>query len=207
MGVAEYLEYIKSVGRVTTNIADWADQMGIGQPEGGFGNDLYNHVLSGWAKVMSVFANAKWAARMASGIECQMQTDAAACSHAAIADCELCGRPICLDHGMFSSDATGICYACFQAARPHVKRWEPPRPRKRRPQQAEQVGNLEDDYALFGIVPNCTDDELRRAFRKFQATYHPDTAAGDANRARMNEAVFKSGQRAFQRIVTARGLR
>lgn len=38
---------------------------------------------------------------------------------------------------------------------------------------AEKTGGL-DPYALLGLTPGCTEDELKAAYRKAASKYHPD---------------------------------
>lgn len=47
---------------------------------------------------------------------------------------------------------------------------------------------IQDPYAVLGVSPNATEDEIKNAYRRLAKKYHPDLNPGDAAAAaRMNE--------------------
>lgn len=66
---------------------------------------------------------------------------------------------------------------------------------------------LDDAYAVFGLTPQATDDEVRRAYKKLMVQYHPDRVANlgdDIKKA----ATLKSQEinKAKEIIYKARGM-
>ncbi len=68
-------------------------------------------------------------------------------------------------------------------------------------------GTLDDAYAVLGVPPTATDDEVRRAYRKLALQHHPDRVAalGDDIR-RAAEKKFQEINEAKERIYKARGM-
>jgi curved DNA-binding protein CbpA len=63
---------------------------------------------------------------------------------------------------------------------------------------AEELDQL-DYYSLLGIEPTATDDELRRAFRKFALRYHPDRYAGaPEDKIARATAIYRRGSEAVE---------
>ena len=68
-------------------------------------------------------------------------------------------------------------------------------------------GTLDDAYAVLGVPPTATDDEVRRAYRKLALQHHPDRVAAlgeDIRRAA--EKKFQEINEAKERIYKARGM-
>ena len=68
-------------------------------------------------------------------------------------------------------------------------------------------GTLDDAYAVLGVQPTATDDEVRAAYRKLALKHHPDRVAalGDDIR-RAAEKKFQEINEAKERIYKARGM-
>lgn len=68
-------------------------------------------------------------------------------------------------------------------------------------------GTLDDAYAVLGVSPDATDDEVRKAYRALALKHHPDRVAtlGDDIR-RAAEKKFQEINDAKERIYKARGM-
>ena len=68
-------------------------------------------------------------------------------------------------------------------------------------------GSLDDAYAVLGVSPDATDDEVRKAYRTLALKHHPDRVAalGDDIR-RAAEKKFQEINDAKERIYKARGM-
>ena len=60
---------------------------------------------------------------------------------------------------------------------------------------------ITDPYAVLGISPEASDEELKRTYRELSKRYHPDANPDDPQTA---EEKFKDVQAAYRQIVEAR---
>lgn len=79
-------------------------------------------------------------------------------------------------------------------------RWHGPRPA---PPRAE---GEDDPYAVLGVEPDASDEDIERAWRRLMARHHPDRVAGEAARAQA-ERRARELNAAFDRIQVLRGRR
>ena len=60
--------------------------------------------------------------------------------------------------------------------------------------------NQRDPYAVLGVSPTATDEEIKSAYRKLARKYHPDNYASDPDAARDAEEKMKEINAAYDRI-------
>lgn len=65
-----------------------------------------------------------------------------------------------------------------------------------------------DPYKVLGLNSSATDDEVRKAYRRFAMKYHPDKVEHLGDEMRKNaEAQFREINEAYERIKEARGIK
>ncbi|MBQ9474087.1 MAG: TerB family tellurite resistance protein [Bacteroidales bacterium] len=65
-----------------------------------------------------------------------------------------------------------------------------------------------DNYAMLGLQPSATDDEVRRAYRRLAMKYHPDRVESLGEQMRSEaEEQFKKINLAYEAIKKERGLK
>ncbi|MBP5230656.1 MAG: DnaJ domain-containing protein [Clostridia bacterium] len=60
-----------------------------------------------------------------------------------------------------------------------------------------------DPYAVLGVKPDATDDEIKKAYRSLSRKYHPDTNIDNPDRDKAEEK-FKEVQAAYEEIMKIR---
>lgn len=65
-----------------------------------------------------------------------------------------------------------------------------------------------DPYKVLGLTPSATDEEVKKAYRRFAMKYHPDKVEHLGEEMKKNaERQFKEIQDAYETIKTARGIK
>lgn len=62
---------------------------------------------------------------------------------------------------------------------------------------------MRDPYLVLGVSENAADDELKSAYRRLSAKYHPDNNVNNPNKAEAEEK-FKEVQAAYDSIIKLR---
>lgn len=60
-----------------------------------------------------------------------------------------------------------------------------------------------DPYKVLGVLPNASDEEIKKAYRKLSRMYHPDANINNPDKDKAEEK-FKEVQRAYDQIVKER---
>jgi DnaJ-class molecular chaperone len=63
---------------------------------------------------------------------------------------------------------------------------------------------VKDPYDKLGISPNSTDQEVKKAYRKFVLLYHPDRSVGNK---KSNRIQFEEIQLAYETICRERQIK
>lgn len=48
---------------------------------------------------------------------------------------------------------------------------------------------MDDPYKILGVIPDASDEEIKRAYRRLAKQYHPDLHPGDAEAARKMQQI------------------
>ena len=59
---------------------------------------------------------------------------------------------------------------------------------------------MRDPYQVLGVLPNASDDEIKKAYRNLSRKYHPDANVNNPNKAAAEEQ-FKEVQQAYDQIM------
>lgn len=172
--------------------------------------------LRPWFGRLVVNAAPKWLPRLSFGFACSVpQPTGAACPRPAIAACDVCQQPCCLDHARIDQYGDAICYRCCIEA---IRR-----------KQAERAGEVPPGHGqgghahaghghgappptpekelawarkTLGVKKGADWEEVRAAHRRTSAKWHPDRHQGAGYAAA--EQKFKDVQRAFDLLTKER---
>ena len=77
------------------------------------------------------------------------------------------------------------------------------------PPEPEEPSDLDSAYRRLGLTPQCTDDEVKKAWRNKAKEYHPDVLRGrgvEESVIKLAEAEMRRVNDAYERIKKARNL-
>lgn len=168
--------------------------------------------LRPWFGRLAINAAPKWLPRLSFGFACQVpRPDGSPCPRPAIAACDVCQEPCCLDHARIDQYGDGICYLCCIEAirRKQAERagqpYESP-PAGQAPPGAAPPPSPAAELAwarkTLGVKKSAEWEEVRGAHRKMSAKWHPDRHPGPGYAAA--EQKFKDVQRAFDLLTKER---
>jgi hypothetical protein len=170
--------------------------------------------LRPWMANLARFAAPKWLPRLSFGFACSLpRPDGHACPRPAVAACDSCGRPCCLDHARIDQWGDAICYACcweIQQKKQAERAAGGPPPGRGGQEQAGQsppqppISEQELAWArrTLGVKKSTEWKEVQAAYRKLLAKWHPDHHAGPGYAAA--EAKFKNVRNAYDLLVKER---
>lgn len=168
-----------------------------------------------WMANLVRFAAPKWLPRLSFGFACTLpRPDGFACPRPAVAACDCCGRPCCLDHARIDQWGDAICYACCwetqqrknaeRAAAEGAAPGQAPHAHGGTPNRPPPISDKELTWArrMLGVKKTADWEEVRAAHRKLSGKWHPDRHQGEGYAAA--EQKFKDVQRAFELLTKER---
>lgn len=183
--------------------------------------------IAPWLNELSRSATAQWLPRLVHGIRCEvMQRDPAtqqtiACQGSAIAGCEVCHKPCCLDHSFVQKQGAAVCYVCVGAAaaeraadatRIPGGNGRPPDPARQARAEAGRAPPpatppphpIDPRFAqarkVLGIKKTATWNEIEARYKELLRKFHPDRHPADKAEA---EHKFKEVRAAFDFLKQA----
>lgn len=169
-----------------------------------------------WFTELSKSAAAQWLPRLVHNIRCEVvQLDPATrsaipCEGSAIAGCEVCKKPCCLDHSFVQRQGAAVCYVCVMGAAaerapkiPGANGWatgsgpagtprQPPRGQAApaSPPKAEVDPRFAEARKVLGIKKSANWAEIEVRYKLLLKKFHPDRNPADkANAERSFKAV------------------
>jgi hypothetical protein len=187
---AESLHTLAQLGSLAQTIESYLDESA---------QRLLLTVLLPWAANVARFAPSKWVLPVDGPHVCAFERKPDEwCGAQAAACCLLCGMPVCVGHCLVAMDATVVCFPCMRTAAQHVKRWRPP------VRSPGSNGDLAWAYRTLGVDPDADDQDVKRAYKKLVARYHPDRAGRDKEGAELDAKLFKAIDEAYAAVRRSR---
>jgi len=157
--------------------------------------------LRPWLSKLALHAAPKWLPRLSFGFPCQVPiyqggAPHGPCHRPAIAACDVCQQPCCLDHARIDQFGDAICYLCVAEAIRSSKRSTADRSGAPAP-DADHEANMAWARKMIGVKAETPWLDVKSAHRKLSAKWHPDRHRGEKAQAKA-EARFKEIQRAFE---------
>jgi len=165
--------------------------------------------LRPWTSTLMASAARKWVPFLSIEQRCSVQVMRAghvvgACDHQAIAACDCCGRPVCLQHSRVDQHAEAICYLCLAEAMKILRERQQrgaaggaPPPRS---SSAPTDAAIAQALKTLGLKRGASWEEVRAAHRKLSAKHHPDRHP--PNKKAAAEARFVKVQQALDLLRT-----
>jgi hypothetical protein len=190
---ADPLQVAQTIGRVAGAVRAYSDERS---------QMILTNVLLPWAADIAVQAPTRWLLPANVPPRCCQEDRNTVCELFAVGGCHICGRPVCLGHALVSSDATLVCWTCVRLARQYAKPWKPPVGAA----TGGSAENLAWAYDLLGVTEDSSEKELKSAFKKKVAEFHPDTAP-KGNDGKSRGDLVRALKRAYDVLLEHRKTR
>lgn len=168
--------------------------------------DPYFNELAQYAARVQAYALGPWQAVAKLELRCVVRAkNAPACPHPAVGKCELCKEASCLAHSAVLPNGSVVCMACL--ARCGKIFFEQQAKRGADAATETERAGREKDLQVLGLSPTPapTPAEIRSAFRRAAAKWHPDKF-NTASEADKNEAKARYAriEHAYQGLTNSK---
>lgn len=152
--------------------------------------------LRPWLQELAFNAAPKWLPRMVFEFPCGVPSyvagrPVAACPRLAVANCDCCGQPVCLDHARFDKHGDAICFVCVAGAIQAKRVGQPPPG----PAPIDDAA-LKRARRVLGVRAADPWSEVTAAYKRLLAQWHPDRFKTEKERAKA-ETRFKDIRAAY----------
>lgn len=131
-----------------------------------------SRLLMPWAIRVAQLAPSRWVLPARVAPVCALEQQGRLCAAFAVGACHICSRPICMTHALVSANADLVCWACMKVAAQHAPKWQATKPELG--QKGAESGS-DWAYEMLGIERGATKAQIKAAFKKRIARFHPDT--------------------------------
>lgn len=201
-------DFLQAAGRIAVSLQS-APQ---GVPE-----RLWREVQP-WITRLVTNASINWLPILSIGAPCDILTPDQVvmdrwvpCGRSAIVLCDCCGRRVCLLHCRIDSNAQAICFECVAMAHQAAAQRPRPAPDPRRAHQPppggapprakkQHVMTRANALRVLGLRGSVTPEEIKKAFRRKAAQWHPDKHPDNPEKA---QAKFVEAQQAYEVLLAS----
>lgn len=164
-------------------------------------------MVNPWVTRLLANAATKWIPILSHNAPCQIATPDGnggwvPCQHPAIAFCDCCGKPTCLQHARVDSNAGAICFPCVATARALKQSerasYQPPPSGQEAKKPEKQPLPRDEALKRLGLTAASSPQEIKATYKALVRKWHPDKHA-DADKAAA-ERRFREVQEAWEAL-------
>lgn len=170
-----------------------------------------------WIKTLMVQAAPKWLPRLTIGVPCEVAPPQRQCPRSAIAACDVCQKPCCLEHSRIDKHGDAICYACIATSIQRAKAehmvngtqprqhqwWPPPGAQPPSPPPGPTKEELAAAWKTLKLKQGSKWEEVEASYKDLLRKHHPDRQRTPDAKAKA-EAKFKAVRAAYDLLKRVR---
>jgi len=152
--------------------------------------------LMEWLQSVQSGALELWLPTAIQGIACSDENNReGACRRTAVAICEFCRHPVCINHSFVGRTAQVVCCRCIAGARAasrgDVRRANPREQKRSSVNEREQYEqNLKRSLKVLGLKQSATYEQAKSRYKELALKHHEDRG-GDVERMKAINVAFE----------------